>query len=798
MAPGSGPTKLVYLHDDTLREHTTNVVSVESIAGLPEADRALLKNASDEDHVVTTEETVFYVQGGGQPTDTGSMTAGGAGDASFAVVAVRRASDGRVLHFGRFSGTAFTPGQAVKQIVDAEKRDLHSRIHDAGHIVGLAVRQVAAETPELKLTESKAQHYPGAAHVEFGGLIDGKYKEAIQAKVDEMLEKDLPVKAYWWTEAELREKCVHVPPEMTAPEGELLRAVDICVRHSSPGPPSPAVDPAAGIMSTGKRPNFLIVIADDLGFSDTAPYGGEIPTPTLDRLAREGITMTAFHTASACSPTRSMLMSGTDNHIAGLGQMAEFMRTRPEYQGKPGYEGYLNFRVAALPEILQDNGYHTILSGKWHLGLKKELSPHARGFDKSFVYLAGAGNHYNNEPQLGDHPFRQPATCGDGLWMKDDTLLDREKDIPSDFYSTRFFSDQMVQYLQERTEEEKEKPFFAYLAYTAPHWPLQAPREAIEKHFGKYDDGPEALRTKRLEQLKARGLVPEDVEPAPMIGQMLKEWDEMNADERTESARRMETYAAMVDLMDEHLAKVIDQLASTNELDNTFVLFMSDNGAEGKLLEALPIMAGVPLVDVIKKFYNNSLENIGNADSFVWYGPRWAAAATAPSRGFKAWTTEGGIRCPCIVRYPPLKAAGTVTHDFTTVMDILPTVLDLAGIQHPGTRFRGRDVVVPRGRSWVPHLSGAADAVHPDGQDVTGWELFGQRAIRKGRWKAVFIPAPLGKEEWELYDIDADPGEIHDLAEKEPKILTELLEEWEKYFAETGMFDPSALPPKYV
>ncbi|KAK0644762.1 Arylsulfatase [Lasiodiplodia hormozganensis] len=790
MARGATSTKLVYLHQDTLREYATKVVSVEPVTSLPDADKALLKNATDDDHVVITEETIFYVQGGGQPTDTGSMTAEDSSDDSFAVVAVRKASEGRVLHFGRFSGKAFTPGQTVKQSIDAEKRDLHSRIHDAGHVVGLAVRQVEAETPELKLEESKAQHYPGAAHVEFIGAIEGKYKEAIQKKVDEMLEKDLPVKTFWWTEKECREKCVYVAPEMTAPDGELLRAVDIV---------GAGAYPCGGDMAPHKKPNFLVVIADDLGFSDTGPYGGEIPTPTLDRLAKEGITMTGFHTASACSPTRSMLMSGTDNHIAGLGQMAEFMRTRPEYQGQPGYEGYLNFRVAALPEILQDNGYHTILSGKWHLGLKKELSPHARGFDKSFVYLAGAGNHYNNEPQLGDHPFRPAAACGDGLWMRDDQFLDRKKDIPRDFYSTHTFSDQMVSFLQERTDAEKEKPFFAYLAYTAPHWPLQAPQETIKKYHGKYDAGPEALRTQRLEQLKARGLVPSDVEPAPMIGQMLKEWSEMSASEQADSARRMETYAAMVDLLDAHLATVIQHLESTGELDNTFVLFMSDNGAEGKLLEALPVMAGVPLVEVVRKFYDNSLANIGNADSFVWYGPRWAAAATAPSRGFKAWTTEGGIRCPCVVRYPPLTAGGgAITHEFTTVMDILPTVLDLAGIPHPGTSFRGREVVTPRGKSWVPYLKGEAEAVHPEGQDVTGWELFGQRAIRKGKWKAVFIPAPLGKEEWELYNIDEDPGENHDLAEQKPEVLVQLLEEWEKYYTETGMFDPKTLPQPYI
>lgn len=239
----------MYQHDDSLREYTAKVVSVEPITSLSEADRTLLKNASDDVHVVTTDETIFYVQGGGQLTDTGSMTAGESSDDSFEMLAARKASDGRVLHFGRFSGKAFAPGQAVKQTIDAEKRDLYSRIHDAGHIVGLvgynplsfffgrlylsltisiqAVRQVAEETPELNLTEGKAQHWPGAAHVEFGGLIDGKYKEAIQKKVDEMLEKDLPVKVFWWTEKELREHCVHVPTEMTAPDGELLRAVDI-------------------------------------------------------------------------------------------------------------------------------------------------------------------------------------------------------------------------------------------------------------------------------------------------------------------------------------------------------------------------------------------------------------------------------------------------------------------------------------------------------------------------------------------------------------------------------------------
>lgn len=214
-------------------------------------------------------------------------------------------------------------------------------------------------------------------------------------------------------------------------------------------------------------------------------------------------------------------------------------------------------------------------------------------------------------------------------------------------------------------------------------------------------------------------------------------------------------------------------------------------GAEGKLLEALPVTKGMPLVKVIEQYYNNSFENIGRADSFTWYGPRWACAATAPSKGFKTMVTEGGIRCPCIVRYPPLSLSrGHVTHDFTTVMDVLPTFLELAGVTHPSPEFRGREVVAPRGKSWVSFLDGKKASVHEDGgQDVTGWELFGRRAIRRGSWKAVFEPAP-GAEEWELYDLSKDQGEVHNLAKEEPKILEELLVEWERYFAETGMYDP--------
>ncbi|KAJ5494935.1 arylsulfatase [Penicillium diatomitis] len=540
-----------------------------------------------------------------------------------------------------------------------------------------------------------------------------------------------------------------------------------------------------------RRPNFLVIVADDLGFSDSGPYGSEIKTPNLDRLAASGIRLTDFHTAPSCSPTRSMLFSGTDNHIAGLGQMAEHMASFEEevFKDRPGYEGYLNFRVAALSEILQDADYHTMMAGKWHLGMNAKTSPSARGFDRVATLLPGAGNHFNFEPQL-DQGIKPPAfLASEGFWMEDDRFLDRKTELPDNFYSSNYFTDKLLTFMHERPQD---KPFFAYLAFTAPHWPLQAPKAVSDKYKGWYDDGPEALRQRRLQSLKDLGLIPKDAKPAPMNTPLAKDWASLSPEERMISSRKMEVYAAMVEVMDENIGRVIDELESTGELDNTFIVFMSDNGAEGTLLEATPMASGTPLMEMIAKFYDNSLENIGQHDSYVWYGPHWALAATAPSRAFKGFTTEGGIRCPCIVRYPVLdrcKDKDLISHEFTTVMDILPTFLDLAHVPHPGNTFRGRDVVPVRGRSWVPYLTGATSEVYDKSIDVTGWELFGLRGIRRGNFKAVLIPPPRGSGKWELYDLSSDPGETVDLSSKEPAIMTQMLADWDRYFAETGMFE---------
>ncbi|KAM5349808.1 hypothetical protein ACJ41O_006313 [Fusarium nematophilum] len=540
-----------------------------------------------------------------------------------------------------------------------------------------------------------------------------------------------------------------------------------------------------------KRPNFLIIVADDLGFSDLGCYGSEIKTPHLDKLAQGGVRMTNFHTAAACSPTRSMLFSGTDNHIAGLGEMVEYMMPFKEYfQEKPGYEGYLNWRVAALSEILQDNSYHTMFSGKWHLGLTKDLSPSARGFSRDFTFLPGAGNHFGYEPQLHDD-VSFPALTSKGYWMEDGSFFDHQ-DLPQDFYSTTTFADKLLEKFKDRTEEEAQRPFLATLAFTAPHWPLQAPKHIVDKYRGMYDEGPDKLAVSRLGRLIELGLAGKTARVPPSVGVSGYEWDSMKADARARSARAMEVYAAMVEMVDDNVGRVLDYLRETGELEDTFVLFMSDNGAEGASIEAAPIMGGTnTMAYIFDKYYNNSLENIGRPDSFVWYGPRWACASSAPSRGMKSWVLEGGIRCPCIVSYPRWQTMpGAITHSFTSVMDILPTILDLAGVVHPGSIFRGREVVRPRGKSWVAHLRSTdytQTSVYDEKIDIHGWEFLNHKAIRKGNWKAIWMSAPRGRDAWQLYNVDQDPCELSDLASDNPDVLQELVFHWEQYYAETGM-----------
>jgi len=515
------------------------------------------------------------------------------------------------------------------------------------------------------------------------------------------------------------------------------------------------------------RPNILLIVADDMGYSDIGPFGGEIATPALDDLAKSGVRYSNFHVLPSCSPTRSVLMSGTDNHVAGLGTMGE-LRT-PETEGKPGYEGYLNFSVAALPEVLLAAGYHTWMAGKWHLGHEEQVTPHARGFEETFALLPGGGSHWSDQ-----RPLSPPQTM---IYSRNG---ERVEELPPDFYSTGAYTDYMLEWMEQGREDGK--PFFAYLSYTAPHDPLHAPRKYIEKYAGKYDEGWDVLRERRLERLKELGVVPGDARPFPRLPHV-KAWEEMSDEERQEAARDMEVYAAMVDYLDDQIQRVLDFLKKSGRYDDTMILFFSDNGANGAPRTAYPGQT-----EEFLDSFDNSLENRGHRNSYIEMGPGWAQASMSPSRLFKAFAAEGGIRAPLIVKLPGKAArAGAVNHAFLHVRDIMPTILDLAGIEPP-EKIGDREVVPMHGRSVLDLLSGESDRAY-EGADRVGYELFGQKAFFDGDWKALWLPKPFGSGEWELYDLKRDPAEMKDLAGAEPGKLAELVKLWGAYEKENGVLD---------
>jgi len=525
---------------------------------------------------------------------------------------------------------------------------------------------------------------------------------------------------------------------------------------------------STSLVSATEQPNILLIVADDLGYSDIGAFGGEIKTPNLDELASSGIRLTDFHTAPTCSPTRSMLLSGTDSHRAGLGNMAELLQ--PEQKGKPGYEGYLNTSVATLPEVLRDNGYSTYMVGKWHLGRSEDQSPAARGFDKSFALIQGGASHFDQRAIISKDPIAIYRDNGKSV------------DLPEGFFSTDYYTDLVMRYIDEDLEQNR--PFFAYVAYTAPHWPLQAPADYLKKYEGKYEAGYEQIRQARLKRMQAMGIIDSSVTAhTPMT--LLPRWEELTEAQRKLEARRMEIYAAMVDNMDHNIGRLIDWLDEKGELDNTLIMFMSDNGADGNSPEVLPGNK-----DWFASDYDNSFENMGHPNSYVWYGAQWGQVSATPFPLFKGFPSQGGLIAPAIVRLPGEKRAGQINHAFIHVKDVMPTFLELAGINEISSPYNGREVLPIQGRSMLAVLNGAEDE-----ERAIGWELFGRSAVRKGDWKIRLLEQPYGDGEWQLFDLKNDPTERHNLAQQEPEKLAELLTEWDAYVRENGVFpsDPEKM-----
>ncbi|MBL7251256.1 arylsulfatase [Alloalcanivorax marinus] len=526
----------------------------------------------------------------------------------------------------------------------------------------------------------------------------------------------------------------------------------------------------SAVPDTKPRPNVLVIVADDLGYSDIGAFGGEIDTPNLNDLANEGRVFSDFYVAPACSPTRAQLFSGADHHLVGLGTMAENLPLTPGAKGKPGYEGELNDKALSLPQILLDHGYHTYMTGKWHLGSSRANRPGARGFERSFALLDGAANHFNQ-----DGAFIPPGQ--QQMPKAQYTENDQPTDLPKDFYSSDFYTSKMLSYLKERHDSDDEAPFFAMLSYTAPHWPLQAPTSYIEKYQGRYDSGYQAIRRARLERMKALGLT-DATDTVSSDEGLAASWRQLPDQERAREARRMEIYAAMVDNMDHNIGRVINYLESSGDLENTVILFFSDNGADGT--------TGKGLFEPTFAYYDNTMKNMGTGTSYVMYGPHWAHVSSTPLRGTKTMTSEGGISSPLIISMPGVDGDGAPNRSVINVMDVLPTILDIARIPVPGGKYNGRDVITPMGRSWLPMISGDID-IMPEQDHAVGWELFSRRGIRQGDWKMLWIDPPNGTGQWQLYDLNADRGETRDLYKENPKVAKRLKKEWDNYVERVGV-----------
>ena len=515
------------------------------------------------------------------------------------------------------------------------------------------------------------------------------------------------------------------------------------------------------------KPNVLIIVADDLGYSDLPAFGGNTPTPVIDGIAKEGTLFSNFHVLPTCSPTRSALLTGNDNHVAGLGIMSEMDYPALHNQKLPGYSGHLSDQVVTIEEILQESGYHTYMTGKWHLGEGKEGDPYYKGFEESFILGTGGGSHWNDQKALA--PLQHMEYTRNGVVVEP----------PKDFYSSNNYTDSMIRFIDKNKADKK--PFFGYLAYTAVHDPLHVPKEYIDKYKGKFDMGWDSLRVLRINNLKALGIVPQDVKS--ITNPMIPAWKKLPIEKQKEFARDMEVYAGMLDYMDMSIGRVIDYLKKEGMYDNTMIIFMSDNGANGAVATTYPGNADGKYLSS----FNNEMDNRGLQNSYVEMGPGWAQAASSPFRFFKTFVTEGGIKAPLIIKMPrQTKNAGQWNKSFVHVTDIMPTLLEITGAAYP-KQHNGKEMHELIGKSILPILKGDSASVHSN--DGMGWELFEMKAYIKGNFKLLRLPQPFGTGQWQLFDLEKDPGETTDLSGKFPEVKEALIKSWNEYAQHNQVYD---------
>lgn len=491
------------------------------------------------------------------------------------------------------------------------------------------------------------------------------------------------------------------------------------------------------------RPNIVIIMADDMGYSDIGCYGGEIATPNLDRLAASGMRFTQFYNTARCCPTRAALLTGLHQHQTGIGAMTETPKG-PREDNRPGYQGYLNRNCVTLAEVLKPAGYHTYMAGKWHLGYHgKEKWPRQRGFDHFYGSISGATSYFKPRGNRG-------------VTLENENL---EPPTDPDYYTTDAFTDYAIEFLKGQKDE---RPFFLYLAYTAPHWPLHARDEDIAKYVGKYRDvGWDRLREERLARQKELGIVASDVQLPPR-DEGVRPWSNLTDQQREELDYRMAVYAAMVDRMDQNIGRVINWLEEHNKLDNTLLLFLSDNGG---CAEPYKDLGGGKFKDI----------NNPNLSGAISYGQGWANASNTPFRKFKVFSHEGGISTPLIIHWPNgMKArAGSITTTPAQLIDLMPTILDASGASYP--KEHAEHAIHPlEGVSLMPTILGQERKP----AEWMFWEHAGHKAVRHGNHKALL---PKEAKHWELYDLAGDRQETKNLSAEMPERVSEMAAKWQAW-----------------
>ena len=509
------------------------------------------------------------------------------------------------------------------------------------------------------------------------------------------------------------------------------------------------------------KPNVIIIMADDMGFSDIGCFGSEIDTPHMDRLGMNGLRFSQMYNCARCCPSRASLMTGLYPHQAGVGHMVED-------RGTKAYQGYLRDDCATMAEAFQASGYRTLMAGKWHVGgpmapdtpddWQEQAGdathplPIQRGFDEHYGTLGGAGS------------FFDPPTL-----IHNDTII---KTTPDDYYYTDAISDEACRMINEAIDEEK--PFYTYVAYTAPHWPLHAPQELIDKYKGRYTSGWDVLREKRYAKLKELGVLEPHWDCSPRDENSFP-WDE--AEHKTWEDERMAVYAAMIESMDSGIGRIVQTLEERGELDNTFILFLSDNGGCAEFLRedgqehSWPEWYGTVTSDGIKtKVGNNPERSPGAKDTFMSYDLPWANASNTPFRLFKSWVHEGGIATPCLMHWPNgIKNQGAIHHKPWILLDIVATCYDICGVTYPRS-FNGQAITPLEGRSFAATF----EDIEAERDEIIYWEHQGNRAVRDGKWKLVNRRG----EEWELFDMEKDRTELHDLSAQEADRRQAMIKLW--------------------